>query len=419
MKTIVAIVVFNRLQNVQLWIRCWKQCEQNGAELVIIHNYYGDQNELVKFKTLCENEGVKYVPRDAKGFDIGAFQDVCKERLPGFPNDWDNLLWITDDVIPMSRDFISPFTAKLSEATIGLACMEISPSVTMHVRTTGFAIKKETSVKLTFPADPVTTKEHCYAFEHRGDPRGILYNQIILMGLRCEMVAPAGVSPLWDTGYWKRLDRQAEHDATFPSENKQGDKVLFICPIFDMYPQIISSLICQTHKNWELLLIHNGPCDNNLRGIVNSYEDKRVTFIEYPEQTGKWGHPLRRWALNEVKEGRLCRDADFLVVTNADNYHVPSYCDYLLKGFNRKHTTVATYCENMVHNYKAWQVIPCRLHLGYIDCAGVMVKKDIACEVGWRDVDGHSSDFTYFSDIAAKYGPSNFVPVKGCLLVHN
>jgi len=48
-----------------------------------------------------------------------------------------------------------------------------------------------------------------------------------------------------------------------------------------------------------------------------------------------------------------------------------------------------------------------------------MVKKDIACEIGWTDVDSHSSDFTYFDQIAKKYGPSNFIPVKGCLLVHN
>lgn len=419
MKTIVAIVVYNRFQNIELWIRCWKQCNTNGAELIIIHNHYGDQNELQKFKSYCESESVKYVPRDGKGFDIGAFQDACTQRLTGFPNNWTDLIWITDDVIPMNKNFVGLFIDKLNEPGIGCACMEISPSVTTHVRTTGFAIKKQVAAKLTFPADPVTTKEHCYLFEHRGEPKNILYNQIILMGLKSEMVAPKETSPLWDSGYWKRLDRQAEHEGVFPPDRKRGDKVVFICPIFEMYPQIISSLICQTHKNWELLLIHNGPCESGLKQIIKSYVDHRITFIEYPDQTGKWGHPLRKWALNEIKEQQLSPDADYICISNADNYHAPSYCEFMIKGFAGKFTAVATYCTDMVHNYKKWGIIPCRFQRGFIDCAGVVVKKDIACEIGWRDVDSHSADWVYFSDIAAKYGPRNFVPVKGCLLIHN
>lgn len=418
MRTIVAICVYNRFENIKLWVNCWRKCNKDAAELVIIHNYYGDEGELSKFKTYCDQEGARYVPRNVPGFDIGAFQDVCMERLAGFDNDWDNLLWITDDVIPMSLDFVKPFIDKLKDPGVGIACMEISTSVTRHVRTTGFALRKEVAGKLTFPADPVTTKDHCYAFEHRGNPQMILYNQVISMGLKCETVAPPESSPLWDTGYWKRLDRQAEHANVFPGKIA-GDKIVFICPIYDMYPQIISSLICQTHKNWELILIHNGSCDSKLKGIISSYADGRVTFIEYPEQTGKWGHVLRQWALKEIKEERLGAGADYIVITNADNYHMPSFCEYMLKGFRKLHTAVATYCDAMVHNYKAWQVIPCRLQLGFIDCAGVMVKKDIACEIGWRDVDSHSSDWTYFSDIATKYGPRNFVAVRGCLLVHN
>lgn len=90
----------------------------------------------------------------------------------------------------------------------------------------------------------------------------------------------------------------------------------------------------------------------------------------------------------------------------------------MLKGFN-KHTAVATYCSEMTHSYKAWQTIPCKLERGYIDSGNVMVKSEIAKEVGWRDVESHSSDFTYFSDIANKYSWSNFIPVKGNLFVHN
>lgn len=410
---IVAVCVYNRFDNIKTWIDCWKLSNTEGSDLVIVHNFYGDQEQRQRFENYCKDNQVGYVPRNGPGFDIGAFQDVCKNRLPGFPA-YDTLLWCCDDTIPMTRDFIKPFQDQLSKPGVGIACMEISPSVSVHVRTTGFALSKQTAQRLKFPRDPIVTKQDCYLFEHRGKQLTLM-NQMTALGLKCIQVAPREVSPLWDQGYWKRLDRQTEHENTFGKMNKSG-KIVFICPVYNMYPQIISSLICQTYKNWELLLIHNGPLNGMTYDIP---KDDRIKFIIHPENTGHWGHYLRQWALNEIANERLAADAQYITITNADNYHTPSYCEYMLKGFSINPTAKAVYCSEMVHNYKAWQVIPCDLKLGYIDCAGVMVKKQVACEVGWKDVNGHSSDWTYFSDIIQHYGPRSFQKIKGCLLVHN
>ena len=103
LKTIVAIIVWNRFDNVKRWIRCWEQCDKAGAELVIVHNLEQDN---LRYETLCSERGIRLVSRINIGFDIGAFQDICKERLVGFPDDWDNLIWITDDTIPMRKDFV-------------------------------------------------------------------------------------------------------------------------------------------------------------------------------------------------------------------------------------------------------------------------------------------------------------------------
>lgn len=408
---VVAVIVYNRFHNLKAWIKYWQMSETAGAELVIIHN---DNGESSKFKAICEKNNIPYIKRQNIGFDIGAFQDACRERLKGFP-DFDHLLWITDDTVPMTKDFISPFLKQIKESGVGISCMQISKSVTPHVRTTGFMVSKEVSKRIQFPADPVSTKQHCYHFEHRG-AKQILTNQIREMGLSCEMVSDPRTSPLWDTGYWKRLDRQEEHDRVFNPEKVPGDKVTFICTIFNTYPQIISSLLLQTHKNWELILIHDGPSENGIKSYIP--KDERVKYIETEKRVGNWGHALRKWALEEIGKGNFS-DTDYIVITNADNYHTPRYTEYLLRGFKKSHTAVATYCDSMVHSYKDWQVIPVKFERGYIDCAGVMVKKEIACEVGWNDTESHSSDWTYFSEIAAKYSPKNFVPVKGCLLVHN
>jgi hypothetical protein len=413
MKIIIAICVHDRFQNIVEWINCWQQSNTQNAELIIIQNHYNDLILKKKFEDYCNEHSIKYIGCNRSGFDIARLQDVSRERLEGFPNDWDYLLWVCDDTIPMQKDFITPFIDKFQNQKIGCAAMEISPSVSMHVRTTGFCIKKEVANKLTFPADPITTKHHCYLWEHRD--KKTFYNQIVSMGLIPIQVAPAKVSPLWDTGYWRRLDRQKEHDAIFNIGKVQNDKVVFIVPIYNMYPAIISSLICQTFKNWELLLIHNGPEVNGLDKIVKGYNDPRVKFIINPVETGNYGHPLRQWAL---KQDELLKDAAYIVIQNADNYLMPPYTEYLLKGFTKSHTAVATYCSDTVHSYKNWQILPAKLALGFIDCGSVMVKKDVACEVGWRSFE-HSSDWTYFSDIAAKYNFRNFIKINGVLCVHN
>jgi len=404
-QTVISIIVYNRLHHLQHWLKCWDQCEQAGAQLVVIHNQ--DEPDDT-YRQACEEHGVIYIPRPNLGFDIGAFQDVCMDRLPGFPP-WERLLWVTDDTFPMSKDFLARFHEAMKPG-VGIACMEVSPYVTRHVRTTGFMLDRLTAKRLTFPVDPVRTKQQCYLFEHRGRKK-ILHNQVISMGMDCVMVAPRETSPMWDIGYHRRLPRRAEHEAIF-GKLEVPDKVVVICAIFENYPQIVSSMLTQTHPNWELLLIHDGPDTKNVGQLVPA--DPRIKFSCTPKRGGCWGHYIRQVALECCTE-----KADFVVITNADNYHTPVFLEYLHKGFLERPDAVAVYCGQMVHSYKAWQVIDCRLEQGFLDCAGVMVRASAARMVGWNDITTHSADWTYFSDLIEKFGPHRFHKVAGCLLTHN
>lgn len=405
-KTIVAVVIYNRFLNLVHWLECWEKCDKTNAELIVIHNTDGTETE---YQEACEKHGVKYIRRKNIGFDIGAFQDVCRGRLNGFPPYWERVLWVTDDTFPMRFDFVKRFEAKLTQG-VGVACMEVSPYVTKHIRTTGFMIRRETAERLKFPADPIVTKQHCYLFEHR-DKSNVFYQQIIKMGLRVEMVANRTESPMWDTGYHRKLDRQKEHEEMF-AEIKTGDKVMFICPIYQSYPQIISSLLMQTHKNWRLYLVHDGPETKGVEALIPA--DDRITFIIAPKHGGSWGHYIRQVGIETQKD-----NADFVCVTNADNYHVTTFCEYMLRGFERNPEAIAVYCSHMVHSYKAWQVIACKLERGFVDSAGVVVRSKQAAQVGWNDITSHSADWQYFYDLIQKYGADKFYKVDGCLLVHN
>lgn len=211
-KIVVAVVVYDRLNNLEEWIRCFKLCNTQEAELIIIHNYK-DEQSIQECKTICTD--VKNIHRPNIGYDIGALQDVCNERLEGFPNDWDYLLWITDDLYPMDRNFISSFIEEIERPDVGIACVEISEENRRHVRSSGFIISKETALLLEFPSDPVLTKDQCYQFEFNSN--NSLIDQIIKMNKKVVQISEElSDSPLWDTHLRGRLNRWEEFHKTFP-----------------------------------------------------------------------------------------------------------------------------------------------------------------------------------------------------------
>lgn len=208
-KTLVVIIVWNRFENLRLWVDCWNECNMMGAEMVVIHNL---ETNNERYSQLCKENGITYVPRENKGFDIGAFQDVCKERLKGFPNKWENLIWVTDDCIPMSKDFVGKYLEKLNDKEI--PCYEISSEVKTHIRTTGFLVTKEISKKLDFPRDPIENREDCYHFEHKS--RNSFYEQVVRMGKTPVMVEKdLKLSPLWDAGVRGHLNLMRKHEGIF------------------------------------------------------------------------------------------------------------------------------------------------------------------------------------------------------------
>jgi hypothetical protein len=215
MKIIVAVVVYDRLVNVEHWIRAWKLCNKQNCSLYVIHNYRTSP-DIAKFRSICDKGGVSYVSRSNIGMDIGALQDVCRERLTGFPNDWEYLFWVTDDVLPMSKRFLAPFINNLrKKPNVGASCLEISHQVKTHIRTSGFMITKTTANKLTFTTDPIITKEDCYNFEHRG-PDAFL-EQLRRMGKIAIQVEPnLKKAPLWDSHYRTSFRSFNEHFREFP-----------------------------------------------------------------------------------------------------------------------------------------------------------------------------------------------------------
>lgn len=433
-KVVIAVVVFDRLQNLKRWLQIWDKLNLQDAELRIIHNVH-PKNNIDKFQTYFGNRpNVKYIPRMNQGYDIGAFQDVCRNRLRGFDLDFEFLLWFTDDTMPIHRDFLNAYLEPFQDPKVGTTCYEISPQVRRHIRTTGFCLRIETLSKIQFETNLIRTKDDCYKFEHRS-LNLTFHHQILSMGLEARQIAPIKFSPVYDTGgggmQW--TDRTKEFLRYWEFELPPS-KVAVIAPAFVRYPTIVASMMAQTYENWELHLVHAGPAPHD----YPRFKDDRIKFFETAQNRKNFGHPIRVDWLNKIRAKEIV--CDYVVVTNDDNYHAPHYLEKLVAPLEKDEKWIGSYCDQMVHNYAGplgqyepakdqdptvphitdgYGIIDCKPQQGYIDCASVLHRAEIASKVGWPSM-RHSSDWDYLEKIANTNGGwQRMRKVAGCLLVHN
>lgn len=194
---------------------------------------------------------------------------------------------------------------------------------------------------------------------------------------------------------------------------KRSFKVVFVSPIFNSFPSLAISLIDQTYENWELLFVHDGPADklsDLARAIIES--DSRIRLIETDSWANDWGHTPRQRGFRELAKGS---DADFVVVTNSDNYHVPGFTEKMLEHFSDD--IYVAYCD-MVHDYFSWRYFETRLEFSFIDCGCVMARLDTALAAGWN-ANSYEADWQYVADLISECGTDAFRKVKATLFVHS
>ena len=194
--------------------------------------------------------------------------------------------------------------------------------------------------------------------------------------------------------------------------DRKDAKVLFIAPIYNYYPILVHALQAQTHDNWELLLVHDGPNDLGLAATVAAFNDERIDYSETALRHNDWGHSLRRGALERIAQEK---SGDYIVVTNADNYYAPGFTSLMLNAF--EDDTVAVYCD-AAHSYRTWRLLNTRVTLGSIDCGCVMVRREEALAIGWTSTES-AADWVYIDALASAYGLDRFLKLPRPLFVHN
>lgn len=407
------VIVYDREKNLKNWLRLWPLIKRDHAALTIIHNQDSAEN-AAKFEKLCTAASVQYIGRKNYGFDIGALQDVSKERLPGFDYDYDFLLWFTDDVFPLQSDIIDLYLAPFANTSVGAVGAEISSEVRLHLRTTGFCLPKTFVTSLRFPADPIASKAQCYLFEHLSPDN--LHRQITQRGKTVVQLAPVSTSPVWDSGHARHKWRGDELKRFCPGVELDEPFVLIFATAFERPAVVASAFIAQSFTNWKLIIEHDGEPPKGWAEQIP--KDEKIYVKRTPARRGEYGHPLRKDFLTRLKNGEH-GDPAFVLITNEDNYYAPVFLEKTVSVLRENPQAVAAYCAKMVHSYRAWNIIDCTTRRGYLDMGGVLLRKSAAVAADWPGNE-HSADWFWFEKISLACGGwEKWVRVPGALFVHN
>lgn len=186
-------------------------------------------------------------------------------------------------------------------------------------------------------------------------------------------------------------------------------RVSFVAAGYQQQPTLVYSLLAQRHRDWELILLHDGPEDCGLADKIRQLHDPRINYQATEQRSGAWGHPLREQGLQQVT-------GDFVVHTNLDNYYVPQFCEQMTAAFTSD--LVALRCSFLTHYTQYREPCQAELCLGRIDLGCVMYRTAVAVAHGfpWRRLE---ADWDLVDAVRRSHGDASIGKLDRVLFVHN
>jgi glycosyltransferase involved in cell wall biosynthesis len=184
--------------------------------------------------------------------------------------------------------------------------------------------------------------------------------------------------------------------------------VEFIIPTYnriDPLRCILSSLMSQNDNDWKATVIQDG--NDNLEYIIDELDDPRIIFSYTEERYDDWGHSLREIAKQKSV-------ADYIVMTNDDNYYTPNLVKELKIAAKLKPGMIYW---DMVHSHYNYQYFNCKPIINEIDMGAFATRNDLAKQIKMRTI--FPADGEYVRDFCNKFPGEAKVKINKILFVHN
>jgi hypothetical protein len=135
--------------------------------------------------------------------------------------------------------------------------------------------------------------------------------------------------------------------------------------------QFLTSLILQKDTRWKCIVYCDGK-NEFIEGVVNLFNDDRITLVSSEHPKGFWGHYNRKDALDNLV------DTEFVIQTSIQDYYTPNTVGEILKLSN----LYDFIRYSAIHNHIDYNVLEGYPGQSQIDWGMFAVRTTIAKEVG-------------------------------------
>ena len=181
---------------------------------------------------------------------------------------------------------------------------------------------------------------------------------------------------------------------------------------------LLWSLASQTSSNFVVTVYHDGH-NEEIENIVKSFKsnnpDIDITYYSSSERFNDYGHTLREMALHRSS-------ADYLLLTNDDNYYVPIFVEEILREIDNENPDIVYF--DMVHSHImgdlpnpiGYQTLITEPRLNRIDIGSFVFRTELGKVAGFTDRE-FNADGRFFERML-EFSPK-LKKIEKVLFVHN
>lgn len=159
----------------------------------------------------------------------------------------------------------------------------------------------------------------------------------------------------------------------------------------DLISETIESILNQTYKYFELIIVDDGSTDNT-EEVIRKFKDSRIKYIK----TDNWGGPARPRNIG-IKKAK----GEYIAFCDDDDIWLPEKLEKQIRVFQISNETAMLYTRfktiegDVISNkifpengkYKSGNIFKSIYLRNLIACSGVMVKRSVLDQVGLFNTD--------------------------------
>jgi len=178
----------------------------------------------------------------------------------------------------------------------------------------------------------------------------------------------------------------------------------------NLVSETIKSILNQTYKNFELIVVDDGSTDNT-EEVIKKFNDNRIKYIKIDN----WGGPAKPRNTG-IKKAR----GEYIAFCDDDDIWLPEKLEKQIKVFQISNETAMLYTRfkriegDIISNrilpkngkYKSGNIFKSLYFKPFIACSSVIVKRSVLDQVGFFDTDPNLiaiEDIDLWLRIALKY----------------